>query len=178
MGTAKHHRWSIAFVLLAGVLVMAPPAGAKTVNVSGINTVVDEQAGTSTMSGDLVGDWSITAFKELATAPLYQGKGRELFDGCLDKRHDGSCGSGDPSGKLRLVFRYWALFADDGSTLGGACWHPIVSGTGAFKHARGVIQMLDTPTGTGGAVETHYVGTIRMGKRHHAAARASRSSCG
>jgi hypothetical protein len=116
--------------------------------------------------------------KEIPSEGLFQAKGRELFDGCLDKGHDGSC-TGDPSGKLRLVFRFWALFADDESELGGACWHPIVSGTGAFRHARGMLQMLDTPTGAGGALETRYVGTIRMGKRHHTAtARASRMSCG
>jgi hypothetical protein len=171
---------TVAAVLLGLALCCAlTAANAQARSVSGTQTTVDEAAGTYKMSGDLVGDWSITTFKELATAPLYQGKGRELFDGCLDKGHDGSCGSADPSGKLRLVFRYWALFADDGSTLGGACWHPIVGGTGAFKHARGTIQMLDTPTGEGGAVETHYVGTIRMGKGHRAAPRASSArSCG
>ena len=177
-----HRPRVLAAALLALALccaLTAASAQAKTVSVSGIQTVVDEENGIYKMEGDLVGDWRITAFKQLATEPLFQGKGREVFDGCLDKGHDGSCGSGDPSGKLRFVFRYWALFADDGSVLGGACWHPIVRGTGAFKHARGMIQMLDTPTGTGGAVETHYVGTIRMGKGHKAAARESTArSCG
>jgi hypothetical protein len=158
--------------------MVAAPATAKSYSVSGTQTVVNEEEGIFAMQGDLVGDWRIVAFKEIPSEGLFQARGRELFDGCLDKGHDGSCGSGDPSGTLRFVFRYWALFADDGSVLGGACWHPIVRGTGAFKHARGTIQMLDTPTGTGGAVETHYVGTIRTGRHHKAAARASRTSCG
>jgi hypothetical protein len=179
MGTTPLHRWSIALALFAACLAVAAPAAAKPVSVSGTQTIVDEEAGTYKMHGDLVGDWSITAFKEIPSEGLFQAKGRELFDGCLDKGHDGSCGSGDPSGKLRFVFRYWALFADDDSVLGGACWHPIVRGTGAFRRARGVLQMLDTPTGAGGAVETRYVGTIRMRGAHHSArSSASRSSCG
>jgi hypothetical protein len=177
MGTAKHHRWIVALAVVAGCLAVAAPAGAKSISVSGTQTVVDEDAGTFKMDGDLVGDWRITAFKEIPSQGLYRGKGRELFNGCLDRNHDHSCGSGDPSGKLRFVFRYWALFADDGSTLGGSCWHPIVRGTGAFRHARGTIQMLDTPTGPNGAVETHYVGTIRMRGGHSARASAARS-CG
>jgi hypothetical protein len=145
--------------------------------VSGTQTVVDEAAGTFKMEGDLVGDWRITAFKEIPSEGLFRAKGRELFNGCLDRNHDGSCGSGDTSGKMRFVFRYWALFADDGSTLGGACWHPIVRGTGGFKHARGTLQMLDTPTGPNGAVETHYVGTIRL-RGHHSARASAARSCG
>lgn len=166
----------LAAVLLAFALccaVSAASAQAKLVSVSGTQTVVDEQNGIYEMHGDLVGSWRITSFKELATTPLVQARGRELFNGCLDKGHDGSC-VGDPSGTLRFTFRYWALFAEDGSLRAGACWHPIVRGTRAFKRARGMLQMLDAPTA--GGVETHYVGTIRM--RGHAAATAARRSCG
>jgi hypothetical protein len=92
----------------------AATAQAKTVSVSGTQTVVDENAGTYRMHGDLVGGWKITSFKELATAPLYQGKGTERFRGCLDRGHDGGC-AGDPKGKLFLRFRYWALFGSDDS---------------------------------------------------------------
>ena len=178
MGTTSLHRWSIALALFAACLVVAAPAAAKSVSVSGTQTLVDEEAGLYKMEGDLVGDWRITAFKEIPSEGLFLAKGRELFEGCLDKAGDGSCGSGDPSGKLRFVFRFWALFADDGKELGGACWHPIVRGTGAFKHARGTLQMLDTPTGPNGELETRYVGTIRMKNGHHAAASAARVGCG
>jgi hypothetical protein len=151
----------------------AASAQAKNVSVSGTQVVVDEENGIFEMQGDLVGSWTITSFKELATSPLYQAKGTERFRGCLDRGHDGDC-SGDPSGTLRMKFRYWAAFGEGDALLAGACWHPIVGGTRAFKRARGAFQMLDVPTATG--VETTYVGRIRM--RGGAAASAARTSCG
>jgi hypothetical protein len=175
MGTTTQlRRTAIALAALAGCWAAAAgPADAKRYSVSGKQTVVDEQAGLYRMEGDLVGDWTITSFKELATEPLVQAKGTERFRGCIDRGHDGDC-TGDPTGKLRLRFRYWALFGSDGALHAGACWHPIVGGTGAFAHARGVIQMLDVPTSTG--VETTYAGQIRTGG--HAAAVSSRRRCG
>lgn len=173
---AQHHSRTLATALLGLAIccaLTAASAQAKVVSVSGTQTVVDEEAGTYRMEGDLVGGWRITSFKELATSPLYQAKGTEAFRGCLDRGRDGGC-SGDPSGKLRLRFRYWALFASDESLRAGACWHPIIGGTGAFAGARGAMQMLDAPTETG--VETTYVGRIRMGGG--AAASASRLGCG
>ena len=79
-----------------------------------------------------------------------RGRGTELFEGCLDRRRDRSC-KGDPSGTLSFTFEYWALFAspDPASLVWGACWHPIVSGTGDFAGAQGVIAMVDTPTPSG-----------------------------
>ena len=73
-----------------------------------------------------------------------------------------------------MKFRYWAAFGEGDALLAGACWHPIVAGTGAFRRARGAFQMLDVPTPSG--VETTYVGRIRM--RGGAAASAARTSCG
>jgi hypothetical protein len=176
MGTRRLRTGAVALLIMCGCsAIAAGTAGAKSYSVSGTQTVVDEQAGTYRMAGDLVGAWKITAIKELATEPLLNATGRELFSGCIDRGHDGRC-AGDPSGKLRFRFRYWALFAPDGSLRAGACWHPIVSGTGAFRNARGVLQMLDAPTDDGG-VETTYVGRIRTGG-HHASARATRMSCG
>jgi hypothetical protein len=161
--------------LVACSAALAGTAEAKRYPVSGTQTVVDDDAGTFRMAGDLVGAWRITAFKPLGTEPFLAARGRELFRGCLDRGHDGDC-AGDPSGKLRLKFRYWALFAPGGALRAGACWHPIIGGTGAFKHARGVIQMLDVPK-EGGGVETHYAGHITTG-RHATASAALRMSCG
>jgi hypothetical protein len=161
--------------LVACSAALAGTAEAKRYPVSGTQTVVDDDAGTFRMAGDLVGAWRITAFKPLGTEPFLAARGRELFRGCLDRGHDGDC-AGDPSGKLRLKFRYWALFAPGGALRAGACWHPIIGGTGAFKHARGVIQMLDVPK-EGGGVETHYAGNITT-ERHATASAVSRMSCG
>ena len=73
----------------AVALVVAAPAGAGS--VSGEQTIVDQAAGTYEMSGDLVGDWAITSFTELATTPVYRAEGTEKFKGCLDRDRDGSC---------------------------------------------------------------------------------------
>lgn len=165
---------TLAAVLLGVALCCAlTAASAQAKRVSGTQTVVDEDAGTFRMHGDLVGNWTFISFKEIATTPLYRAKGAEKFRGCLDRGHDGGC-SGDPSGTLRFKFRYWALFGPGDALVGGACYHPIVSGTGAFKHARGALEMLDVPTASG--VVTHYVGDIRM--RGGASASAARRSCG
>ena len=167
------HLRTVAGALLAMALccsLMATSAQARS--VSGTQTVLDENAGTFRMHGDLVGLWKITSFKEVATTPLYRARGTERFRGCIDRGHDGSC-AGDPSGTLRMKFRYWALFGPGDALRGGACWHPIVGGTGAFRHARGAFEMLDVPTADG--VETHYAGDIR--RRAGAAATAAWRTC-
>ena len=102
--------WAPLLPVAAAALAPAATANAATTyQVSGRQIVVDEAAGKYTMQGGLIGDWSITSFTEIAKAPLYKGKGTELFVGCLDVRRDGSC-KGDPAGKLRFRFRYWASF--------------------------------------------------------------------
>ena len=96
----------------AAALVLAAPAGAATYQVAGKQKAVDADAGTYKMSGGLRGDWATTSFEEIATEPYYEGKGTEVFDGCIDRRRDRSC-KGDPSGTLSFTFRYWALFGSE-----------------------------------------------------------------
>ena len=96
---ANHHPRTLAAALLGLAVICsltAASAQSRAVSVSGTQTLVDEQAGTYKMHGDLVGDWQITALKEIPSEGLFQAKGRELFDGCLDKDHDDACGSGTP----------------------------------------------------------------------------------
>lgn len=174
MGTTRTRAAALT-ALVACSAALAGTAEAKRYPVSGTQTVVEGTDDEFRMAGDLVGTWKITAFKPLGTEPMFAAKGRELFRGCLDLGHDGAC-AGDPSGRLKLKFRYWALFAPGGALRAGACWHPIIGGTGAFKHARGTIQMLDVPK-EDGTVETHYAGNVTTG-RHAKASAASRMSCG
>jgi hypothetical protein len=84
-------------------------------------------AGTYKLSGDLVGDWAINSFTELATTPVYRGEGTEKFNGCLDRDHDGSC-RGEPSGKLKFSYEYWGKFADDDSLELQTCSHTVTGG--------------------------------------------------
>jgi hypothetical protein len=175
-----------ALLAVCAALAPAAPAGAATYAVSGKQIAVNENAGIFKMRGGLIGRWNVTSFKELAKSPLYRAKGTERFKGCLDRRRDRSC-AGDPSGTLSFRFLYWARFAssDPASLVWGACWHPIVSGTGAFASARGVITMVDTPTGHG--VSTSYIGNVTLpgrragGAAAHRPARAAaagRTGCG
>jgi hypothetical protein len=168
-----------AFGLLA--LAVAAPASARPKVISGTQTVVDEEAGIYKMRGSLRGGWSITSFEELGTEPYYHARGTERFEGCFDRLRDRSC-KGDPKGTLSFEFEYWALFAsaDPASLVWGACWHPIVSGTGDFAGAQGVVVMADTPTSRG--VRTKYTGNLTLkrksGRGAGARAAAARSSCG
>ncbi len=181
----KHRRALGAVAAVAAAVAVAAPAGAATVPLSGTQTVVDENAGTFKMHGSLVGDWAITTFDVLDTAPLLHAKGTERFSGCLDRGRDGSC-KGDPSGTMRFTIDYSALFDPAGSQnlVWGACLHPVMGGTGAFAGARGVLVMADTPTANG--VSTSYIGNLtfagdkgqsRSGRARASAASAPRS-CG
>ena len=156
--------WPKGLVLLAisaAVLVTAAPAAAKTYAVSGKQIVVDADKGVYKMRGSLIGRWSVTGFQELAQEPYFHASGTEEFKGCLDRKRDGRC-KGDPSGTLSMTFEYWALNASDdpASLVWGACWHPVVSGTGDFEGARGVFVMADTPTKQG--VKTAYIGNLTL----------------
>jgi hypothetical protein len=167
--------------LIAGVaavaLAAAGTAQAKTYRVSGRQVVDDPAAGTAHMTGGLVGQWTTTSAKQLATSPMVRAKGAEQFTGCIDRAKDGSC-TGDPTGTLRFTFQYWAQpGAQPDQVVWGACYHPIVSGTGAFKGAKGVLVMTDTPT-TGTTTRTDYVGNVTLGAVGQSSARAAAVGCG
>jgi hypothetical protein len=174
---------ALALVAACCLAAVAAPssASARPHVISGTQTVVDEEAGSYKMLGSLRGDWRITSFEELGTEPYYHARGTERFEGCFDRRRDHSC-KGDPKGTLSFEFEYWALFgsADPASLVWGACWHPIVSGTGGFAGAQGVVVMADTPTAAG--VKTKYTGNLTLqdkgGRAAGARMAAARSSCG
>ena len=163
----------------AAALALSAPADAKTYRVSGKQIAVDADAGTFTMRGGLIGDWAITGFEPLETSPVFNARGTESFEGCLDRKRDRSC-KGDPAGTLDFSFEYWAAFAseDPESLIWGTCVHPIVSGTGAFAGAQGVIAMVDMPAADG--VRTRYEGTITLASGHKSRKRAlaAASTCG
>ena len=176
------HR-SVLVLACATTLAVAAPATAATYRVAGKQVAVDADAGLAAMHGGLIGDWATTSFEVVEVSPLVRGRGTETFEGCLNRnRRDRSC-KGDPAGALALTFDYVGAFAspDPASLIWGSCLHPIVSGTGAFAGAQGVIAMVDMPTPAG--VVTRYEGTITVasgsGARKRAlAADAARPSCG
>lgn len=172
---------TLAAVAASGVTAVPALAARTAFPVSGRQTVVDADKGTYRMRGGLLGAWQQTSFTEVATTPLYEAKGTESFQGCVDRGRDGSC-AGDPSGRLDFSFLYWGSFGADDSLNWGACYHPITGGTGAFRGATGVLVFADTPVGAG--VLTRYTGsvTIERGQgaraRKTASASAARQGCG
>jgi hypothetical protein len=167
------------FLAAAAALVLAAPAGATTYQVHGKQKTVDEAAGVFKVTGGLLGSWATTSFEEVATSPYYEAKGTEEFSGCIDRRRDRSC-KGDPSGTITFDFRFWGLYgsADPESLVWGSCWHPIVSGTGDFAGAAGVLTFVDSPTPNG--VKTSYIGTIttKGGKASRRVARTAAAQPG
>jgi hypothetical protein len=171
-------RRSALALACATTLLIAAPATAATYRVAGKSVTVDAEAGLSAMRGGLIGDWVTTSFELVETSPLVRGQGRETFEGCLNRnRRDRSC-KGDPAGTLALTFDYVGAFAspDPASLIWGSCLHPIVSGTGAFAGAQGVIAMVDMPTPDG--VVTRYEGTIILASGARARKRAAAATAG
>jgi hypothetical protein len=159
-------------------LALASPAGAATYEVAGTQKAIDDD--TAKLSGDLRGVWTTTSFELVAIAPYVETKGTELFEGCIDRRRDRSC-AGDPSGTLTLEFGFLGIYEspDPASLVWGTCWHPVVSGTGAFAGAQGVLAFVDSPTPKGSS--TRYIGslTLKGGKsaRRARASAAPRTGC-
>ncbi len=154
---------SIAAALVLSVaiaLLAAAPAGA--IAVSGEQKAKNELRGKFKMKGDMLGKFKITAFHQIHTSPTYKAKGKEKFNGCIDRDRDRSC-EGDPTGKLFFKFRYWAVFDDDQTTQLGTCAHRITGGKGAFAGASGFLMMVDTPIGSPPFFKTHYEGEINLG---------------
>jgi hypothetical protein len=172
--------WPKRLVLLAtaaAILAAAAPAAAKTYAVSGRQIAVDADKGIYKMRGSLIGRWTVTSFAESIQDPYYHGSGTEAFKGCLDRKRDGRC-KRDPYGTLSMRFDYWALFGseDPDSLVWGACWHPVVGGTGDFQGASGVFTMVDTPTKHG--VKTAYIGNLTFGgATHYGSSRAAKAGC-
>ena len=187
MRTNLQRGWVVAGVatLQAGTWSALPSAGEtgsaaedasasarEVVHVSGRQIPIDVNNGVYTMRGDLRGKWTVVTDKTLHHSPtLIIESGTERFQGCLDRGHDHSCQSGEPSGDLRFAFLYWASFDKQGNLIRGQCVHPVYGGTGAFAGARGVVRMFDHPVG--GGVRTTYLGTLVLRGTGGAAAAAS-----
>jgi len=158
----------IALVTLvaAALLVAAPASGAGAGQVAGNQTPVatcdgDTSAfGTYAMDGSLIGCWFADSFEVVRehAGGTVQITGTEHFDGCLDLGGDGSC-SGDTEGTLSFSFQFSGKFdVVTSAEIRGRCQHPIVSGTGGFATASGVITFKDDVT-TGIAP---YRGNVRL----------------
>ena len=159
----------LAFLAVTSAILSAlaaPASAAGAGQVSGNQAPVatcegDSSAlGTYVMDGSLIGCWFTDSFdvvREHASGTV-QITGTEHFDGCLDLGGDGTC-SGDPDGTLSFSFQFSGKFdLVTFAEIRGRCQHPIVSGTGGFGTASGVIMFRDD-VATGIAP---YRGNIRL----------------
>ena len=160
---------SAALCTVAASAAAAGPGGPY--KLRGNSITVDEEKGISRTDGSLIGTWQTTSFETIAeglaqnadgTATYqYAGAGTELFTGCHDRNANKKCEPAE-KGTLKLTFAYWGTFDPaSGALIKGQCQHPVVGSTGAFKGARGVVYMKDTPTANG--VVTVYSGTLAYG---------------
>jgi hypothetical protein len=101
------------------------------------------------IGGGLVGCWSTDTFVTHSAQPngtpsgTIQATGTEHFVGCLDVDADRSC-MHDPSGSLAFTYQFSGKFDPaTGAEIHGRCQHPIVSGTGDFADASGIISFKD-----------------------------------
>ena len=154
-------------------LVVAVPADAKvpgTVSVSGhsatndAGTPADTSDDYNDLSGSLIGRQYTTSgdFRYDPLTGTVIAWGTELFVGCLDQNHNGSCGGGDRSGTISFSYIYWAQV--DPATfalLSGACIHPITEGTDGFEGTTGTLVMKDKVKGNGTVVTT-YTGKLNL----------------
>jgi hypothetical protein len=147
--------------LAATASAAAATNGAAPITVRGTQTIVNEAKGKFAMQGDLLGSWNVTAFTTnyQGSDGQFVGSGKELFRGCRDVDRNGACDTGEPKGTIRFSFIYWASYKPNTTQLiKGECVHPVLSGTGDFAGAKGIIHMVDRPTA--GGVKTTYKGTL------------------
>ena len=164
----------LALACAAG-LALAAPAGARTYFVSGHQIPAGQ---TTLMRGGLLGTWTTgtpTFDQPVSQLPLlFRVTGTESFVGCLNRHRDSSCRH-DPKGTLTFYNDTWFLATPQATPekpLGvwGACVHPVISGTGDFAGAQGVITMIDTYRPDGVYIDTRYDGNIILPDKGGAAA--------
>lgn len=154
----------------ASVSVADPPAGreaggkaSRTVQVSGQLVPADLDAGTYTVTGELIGTWTFppdqteTYYK--SSTRLYQ-KGTEYFEGCVNLNGNRKCDPSEPSGRWQSDYIYWAFFDDDERLIEGGCVHPITGGNKAFTGVRGLLRMTDVYASTKAGSTAIYQGEV------------------
>jgi hypothetical protein len=153
--------FGLAAVISGFAFAGGTPASAANVQVAGVQSAplisgpcFDPTAITSyTMVGGLIGCWYTDTLVIHPAQPngtpsgAIHATGTEHFVGCLDVNGDQTCDSGDPEGTLSFTFQFSGKFDPvTGAEIHGRCQHPIVSGTGDFAGASGVINFKDDVT--------------------------------
>jgi len=137
---------SVVVLLAAMSMLLVVPigaAGALEPNVEGLSVGVDECEGDSgiftlALEGSLEGClYTDVVTEEKFGNGVFMDRGFETFVGCWDSPDGELCGT------LSTSYVYTATFAPDGTQLTGGCTHPILSGTGDFAGASGILVFRD-----------------------------------
>jgi hypothetical protein len=132
-------------VAAASAVLLALPvaASAGTTQIDGVqvfdagNVCPEQSLGTFTMTGSLVGCWyTDTLQAKVNPSGTVQASGTEHFVGCLNGT---ICGSFSTTFTFTGKYEGPPTFAE----IHGRCHHPIVSGTGGFAQATGVVDFKD-----------------------------------
>ena len=159
--TARHVDWVamrdrlratplMAAVAASVLAVLAMPASAGTTQISGIgvfNDACQPPVGSPPgdlgdyppldLSGSLFGCWyTYVSSSQFNRSGTYIEKGTEIFVGCLN---------GMGCGTFETTYTFTAKYVDEtfAEEIHGRCEHRIVSGTGDFAGAKGVILFKD-----------------------------------
>ena len=131
--------------------------------------------GTYLMRGDLVGCWYTDVFnvtqQKNNPGGAFKASGMEHFEGCLNTDGDDSC-AGERTGRFNTTFTFTAKIDPTIGEIHGRCHHPIVSGSGVFAGASGVISFKDIPP----EGRFPYHGNIQLGGRGNGGAGAAGAS--
>jgi hypothetical protein len=153
----RRKRSACGLVLVLGLAAAAVAFGAQSAAGSGATIIRGDQLadlgpcpagdGNYRMAGDLVGCWFTDDFVVRSENPGggFRASGKEHFMGCLDANGDGTC-TGERTGRFDTTFTFTAKLAPSGEEIHGRCQHPIVSGSGAFAGATGVLSFKDIPS--------------------------------
>lgn len=146
----------LGLALTAAAIVVQAAAGQGAITLRGDQLIAGSQScpgansGTYRMAGDLVGCWYTDDFvvTQAKDNPggSFKASGTEHFVGCIDTNRNGACGAGEPSGTFNTTFTFTAKLAPTGDEIHGRCHHPIVSGSGGFAGASGVLSFKDIPS--------------------------------
>ena len=152
MGDCTMYRQFKLAVAASVLAVLAIPAGAGTTQLSGIGVFVDvddcylpvgippSDLGDYPpiqLTGSLHGCWyTYVSSAKFNRSGTYQETGAEIFVGCLN---------GTTCGTFETTYTFTAKYVDDtfAEEIHGRCHHPIVSGTGGFEGAKGLILFKD-----------------------------------
>jgi hypothetical protein len=148
-------RLTLLFAAAAALIALVASANAAgTTQITGLqagdSACGDVLDGTYGMQGSLVGCWYTDTFVVSGSHPsgTFQASGTEHFIGCMNPQ-SACTASSRTYGTFSTTFTFSSkVDPTTGLEMHGRCHHPIVSGTGYFAGATGLLNFTDDVTQT------------------------------